>query len=289
MSSRLWYKRFSGDFISSTALLTFEQKGAYSLLLDLMYLRGESIPDQPQEISKIIGVSVRKWKGLRADLIAAGKIYEKEGNLNNDRVSRELLLPRVERMCAHTKALRNLRNLRNRISPLGDLTHRVLFKLVTENGFAYVALLASNLGNKVSRKLGAIHKTSMTSYGHTTQHRENASDFTHPWKPSLNLWVLHLKFESSVIQKTLCSLRLFSRGYFVREEETMRDIGFPELEDHRSQHGLLLSDLDLLNEELEGGQNHELSNKALKFLEHYLLHHILVEDKKIGQFSTSST
>jgi len=40
-------------------------------------------------------------------------------------------------------------------------------------------------------------KTSMTSCGHTTQHRENASGFTHPWKPSLNQWVLHLKFESS--------------------------------------------------------------------------------------------
>jgi len=42
----------------------------------------------------------------------------------------------------------------------------------------------------------------MTSCGHTTQHRENASDFTHPWKPSLNHWVLHLKFESSRFYKS---------------------------------------------------------------------------------------
>jgi len=90
MSARPWYKRFPGDFISGTALLTFEQKAAYSFLLDLMYLRGGPVPDQPQEISRIMGVSVRKWKGLRADLLVAGKIYEFEGRLSNERVDREL-------------------------------------------------------------------------------------------------------------------------------------------------------------------------------------------------------
>ncbi len=42
------------------------------------------------------------------------------------------------------------------IVPVGDLTHRVAFKLVTEINFAHIGLLASNLGKKVSRNLGAI-------------------------------------------------------------------------------------------------------------------------------------
>ena len=59
-------------------------------MLDLMYMRGGPVPDQPQEISRIMGVSVRKWKSLRADLLAVGKIYEFEGHLSNERVDREL-------------------------------------------------------------------------------------------------------------------------------------------------------------------------------------------------------
>jgi hypothetical protein len=44
-------------------------------------------------------------------------------------------------MRTHAQALRNLRN---RVTPLGDLTHRVPLELVGEIGFARIGLLASN-------------------------------------------------------------------------------------------------------------------------------------------------
>lgn len=64
-----------------------------------------------------------------------------------------LLAPRVERVGAHPQTLRHLQN---RISSLGDLTHRVTLELVAEIAFAHVGLLASKLGKKASTNLRAI-------------------------------------------------------------------------------------------------------------------------------------
>lgn len=50
-----------------------------------------------------------------------------------------------------------LRNLRDRIPPFHDLMHRIPLEVVTEFGVTHDGLFASNLGNKVSTNLGAIH------------------------------------------------------------------------------------------------------------------------------------
>lgn len=52
----------------------------------------------------------------------------------------KLLLPLVKRMLADPEPLRNLRD---RIASLGDLTHGVAFKIFTEIRLTYNALLAS--------------------------------------------------------------------------------------------------------------------------------------------------
>ena len=59
----------------------------------------------------------------------------------------------VERMGTHPQTLRCLRN---RISWIGDLTHRGTLELVAEIAFAHIGLLASKLGKKASTNLGAI-------------------------------------------------------------------------------------------------------------------------------------
>ena len=56
-------------------------------------------------------------------------------------------------MLAHAEALRNLRN---RITSLGDLANSVALKLFGEIRFAHDALPASKLGKKASTNLGAI-------------------------------------------------------------------------------------------------------------------------------------
>lgn len=90
MSIRPWYKRFGSDFVFGTMGLTLEQRGAYSIIIDLIHDRGQPIPDDARFMSGILGVSMRKWRSIRDVLIEAGKIYEADGFLSNERCDRDL-------------------------------------------------------------------------------------------------------------------------------------------------------------------------------------------------------
>jgi uncharacterized protein YdaU (DUF1376 family) len=89
--SARWYKRCGADFIHGTMMLSLEEKGAYSLCLDLIYDRGEPIPDDARWLSGVCGVSIRKWGTIRARLISLGKIVALNGLLSNSRADFELL------------------------------------------------------------------------------------------------------------------------------------------------------------------------------------------------------
>jgi len=88
----------------------------------------------------------------------------------------------------------------------------------------------------------------------------------------------------AVLGKTLCELQKYTREHFAHEEDIMHKNGFPGLQEHRNLHAELVSELDDLIEQFEVGADHELSNKTMQFLEDWLLHHILIEDKKIGRY-----
>lgn len=88
--TRPWYRRFPDNFIAGTVGLTLEEKGAYSLVLDLMYVRGGPVPDEPRYIAGVCNCSVRKWNAIREKLIALGKIHAVDGFLANDRVEKEI-------------------------------------------------------------------------------------------------------------------------------------------------------------------------------------------------------
>lgn len=90
MNGLPYYKRYPRDFIDGTAGMPFELKGAYSILLDLIYLQGGNLPDDPRYISGLLGVSVRKWKSLRNSLIEIGKIQVSGEFLTNYRAVSEL-------------------------------------------------------------------------------------------------------------------------------------------------------------------------------------------------------
>ncbi len=90
MSERPWYKRYGADFVHGSLGLTLEEKGAYSLCLDLIYDHGGPIPDDPKWIAGVCGCSVRKWNSVRARLISAGKLFEIDGFLMNFRAVFEL-------------------------------------------------------------------------------------------------------------------------------------------------------------------------------------------------------
>lgn len=88
--TRPWYRRFPDNFIAGTVGLTLEEKGAYSLVLDLMYVRGGPVPDEPRYIAGVCNCSVRKWNAIRAKLISLGKIHAIDGYLTNDRAEKEI-------------------------------------------------------------------------------------------------------------------------------------------------------------------------------------------------------
>jgi uncharacterized protein YdaU (DUF1376 family) len=89
-SSRPWYKRYASDFISGTLRLSLEEKGAYSLILDLIYDRGGPIPDDPRYIAGVCGCSVRKWNAIRNRLLEMGKIEISAAGITNSRADKEI-------------------------------------------------------------------------------------------------------------------------------------------------------------------------------------------------------
>lgn len=80
-----YYKRFPRDFLEGTVGLPFEAKGAYSIVLDLIYMHDGRLPDDGRYIAGQIGCSVRRWKAIRAELVAAGKIQANLGIISNFR------------------------------------------------------------------------------------------------------------------------------------------------------------------------------------------------------------
>jgi uncharacterized protein YdaU (DUF1376 family) len=86
-----WYKRCGADFIHGTMMLTLEEKGAYSLCLDLIYDRGGPIPDDARWLSGVCGVSIRKWNAIRQRLLDLGKLSAGHDMLSNARADLELV------------------------------------------------------------------------------------------------------------------------------------------------------------------------------------------------------
>lgn len=85
MSKRPWYKRFPADFIAGTMRLSLEEKGAYSIVLDLIYETGGPIEDDSQWIARIAGCSTKRWNIIRSRLIILGKLHALDGKLSNQR------------------------------------------------------------------------------------------------------------------------------------------------------------------------------------------------------------
>jgi uncharacterized protein YdaU (DUF1376 family) len=85
-----YYKAYPRDFIEGTIGMSFEDKGAYRLVLDLIYMQGGELPDDPRYISGLLGCTVRKWKAIRNRLISAGKLAVCGACLTNKRAIIEL-------------------------------------------------------------------------------------------------------------------------------------------------------------------------------------------------------
>jgi hypothetical protein len=70
--SSAYYKRFPRSFLDACIGLewTLERKGAYAVLIDLIFMRDGNLPDDPQYIAGQLGCSVRKWNSIKSFLIS---------------------------------------------------------------------------------------------------------------------------------------------------------------------------------------------------------------------------
>lgn len=91
-----WYKRYPDDYINGTRRLSLEARGAYSDILDLIYMNDGSIPDDAKWISHALCVSTRKWRAVRKELLAAKKIQILDSNISNIRARDELEIRRSQ-------------------------------------------------------------------------------------------------------------------------------------------------------------------------------------------------
>jgi uncharacterized protein YdaU (DUF1376 family) len=90
MNGLPYYKAYPRDFIEGTIGMPFEMKCAYRVILDLIYMQGGNLPDDPRYISGLLGCSIRKWKSVRDFLVAADKIQVSGDFLTNYRAEKEL-------------------------------------------------------------------------------------------------------------------------------------------------------------------------------------------------------
>jgi len=90
MNGLPYYKAYPRDFIEGTIGLPFEIKCAYRVVLDMIYMQGGNLPDDPRYISGLLGCSIRKWRSIRSTLLELGKIEVSGEFLTNKRAEKEL-------------------------------------------------------------------------------------------------------------------------------------------------------------------------------------------------------
>lgn len=80
-----YYKRFPRDFLDGCIGMSLEVKGAYAVVLDLIYMRDGKLPDDERYIAGQLGCSVRKWNSIKSELIQRGKLVVESGFISNFR------------------------------------------------------------------------------------------------------------------------------------------------------------------------------------------------------------
>lgn len=91
MKGRPWYKRYPADILHGTMTLTIEEKGGYTVALDLMYDQGGPIPDDIKWLARMCGCSQQQWRAVRGRLIEKGKLsLTPDGRLSNGRAIYEM-------------------------------------------------------------------------------------------------------------------------------------------------------------------------------------------------------
>lgn len=90
MGKLKWYKRDPSKALKGMMKLNLEQRGAYNTILDLIYSHDNELDDDDHVLAAWLRVDVRVARRLKAELIAAGKLYTDCGYLKNKKADEEV-------------------------------------------------------------------------------------------------------------------------------------------------------------------------------------------------------
>ena len=85
-----YVKFYPGDFLTGTAHLSLELRGAYITALCVMYDRMSGFPYDEREGAMLLRVDKRVYRRVRDDLLADGKFYRDGDTIRNRRVEEEI-------------------------------------------------------------------------------------------------------------------------------------------------------------------------------------------------------
>lgn len=88
----------------------------------------------------------------------------------------------------------------------------------------------------------------------------------------------------SFAKQTVKELHDYMYEHFEHEEGYMQEIGFDELEYHKKLHKKIMQQLGIFLQEVPTMDRESFERKLIEYIDIWLVHHIIVEDKKIAQF-----
>jgi uncharacterized protein YdaU (DUF1376 family) len=60
-----YFKKYPRDFFDGTVGMSLDVKGAYDLVIDLIFMQSGGLRDDPHYIAGHLGCSVRKWNAIK--------------------------------------------------------------------------------------------------------------------------------------------------------------------------------------------------------------------------------
>ncbi len=90
MGTLKWYARDPRAALIGMMELSLAERGAYTTVLDLIYINDGALPDNAEMIAGYLRVSLKAWNKIRNRLILGGKLYVHAGCLRNERADLEV-------------------------------------------------------------------------------------------------------------------------------------------------------------------------------------------------------
>lgn len=88
--------------------------------------------------------------------------------------------------------------------------------------------------------------------------------------------------DRAVVGEVLKGLIAYTHKHFTEEEATFQRYGYPQAKAHAAEHGQFTTQVMNWLQRFEAGE--EVDLEAMAFLKHWLLHHILQEDRAYVPF-----